>query len=57
MIGDRSEPVAEHARHGGAKTPGGVVSLSQNYANAWRLNDGGHVLTNRPDFNPMRQFG
>lgn len=38
------------------RTPGGQVTLSQNYRNAWQLNDGSFVLTDDDLFNPTQTF-
>lgn len=39
------------------QSPTGTVQLSNQYDNAWRLNDGSYVLTNQPDFNPYAVYG
>lgn len=39
-----------------ADASGGTVELSQNYKHAWRLNDGGYVLTDDANFDPWRDL-
>jgi hypothetical protein len=39
-----------------ANAAGGQVELSNNYNNAWRLQDGSYVLTNDPNFEPWRDL-
>jgi hypothetical protein len=36
---------------------GGTVQLSNQYQNAWQLNDGSYVLTDDASFDPQRAFG
>lgn len=52
-----SEAIRDVQTYNDPNSPTGQVELSNQYDNAWRLNDGTYVLTNDPSFNPYQATG
>jgi hypothetical protein len=52
-----SESIRDVETYNDPKSATGTVELSNQYKNAWRLDDGTYVLSDRPDFNPYETYG
>jgi hypothetical protein len=52
-----SESIRDVETYNDPKSATGTVELSNQYQNAWRLDDGTYVLSDQPDFNPYAVYG
>ncbi len=52
-----SEAIRDVETYNDPMSTTGTVELSNQYKNAWRLDDGTYVLSDQPDFNPYAVYG
>ena len=52
-----SESIRDVETYNDPNSATGTVELSNQYKNAWRLDDGTYVLSDQPDFNPYAVYG
>lgn len=51
------EVIRETETFDDASAPGGQIEFSSHYNQAWKLEDGTYVLTDKPGFNPVQELG